>query len=261
MRAQLTRLLILIATVALLAACGGAASPAPTASSSAPADSPSAAPTDTAEPTEAAEPSGSDLDLEGAAGAIDDLDTFQLDVEVHGFVPSASGESGVVMTMVVDRANDGVEMTMSGIEGMPTTGQGLKVLVIGDDAWIDPGTGAYIKQAGQGGNFAGIADELSPATLLATVPAGAFGSLDRVGEEEKNGVASTHYHLDSSVPGFAESLGEDAEADIWIANDGNYLVSMTMTGASDVDGESVDVSMRFDVSRVNDPSISIQAPN
>ncbi len=261
MRAPLPRLFTLIAMVALIAACAGTASPSPAAPSNGASPVPTEAPTATADASESAEPSASGLDLEGAAGAIDDLDTFQLDVHVSGFVPTPSGESAVEMTVVVDRPNDAIQMKLSGMADLGTGSQGIDIIVVGNDAWINPGTGAYVATPGGAANFATIKDELSPATLLSEVPEDAFSSMKLIGAEEKNGDATTRYHLDSSVPGFAESMGEDGEADIWIANDGSYLVSMTMSGTTEVEGESVDIAMQFDVSRVNDPSISIQAPS
>jgi hypothetical protein len=83
-----------------------------------------------------------------------------------------------------------------------------------------------------------------------------------VGPEEKNGVATTHYRVtgaDSS--GVAEGLGADAAIDVWIADEGDYMVGMVMNGTMDVSGTATPIQMSMDISRINDESIEIEAPN
>jgi hypothetical protein len=254
-----TTLALLALAVLIVAACGGATSPSPSAVST-PEPTPSATPTD--EPTDSAGPTDDDdTDLTGAAAALDALDGYQVDLSVSGIVPAASGASGVTMTAILDRANDAVDFTMSGFEGLGTGDDSFRVILIGDDAWIDLGTGTFLAQPGGAAAFEGMVESLSPTALLGSIPDDGFGDLQPVGDEDKNGVATTHYRLDSTVPGFADSLGEDGEADIWIAADGGYLVSMVMSGVTDVDGVSTAIEMSFDVSRINDPSIDVQPPD
>ncbi|HEU0234887.1 MAG TPA: hypothetical protein VFR14_00455 [Candidatus Limnocylindrales bacterium] len=257
---RLPRLLALVAALMLVvAACGGSASPSPTdAASVEPTAAPTASPTE--EPTDSADP-GDETDLTGAAEALAGLTSYQIDINVAGVVPTASGASGVTMSAIVDRENDAVDFTMSGFEGLTTGEEGLRVILIGNDAWLDLGTGTFIAQPGGAGSFEGMVDSLAPASLLTSVPEDALSGPLVVGQEDKNGVATTHYRLDSSVPGFADSLGPDGEADIWIAVDGGYLVSMSMSGVTEVDGEQVELVLSFDVSRINDPTIDIQPPD
>jgi len=252
-------ILVLFVLALLASACGGTASPAPASgapSTVTPTTEPSTEPTDAPGVTP---PSGTDID--DAAAALDALSTYQLDITVAGIVPAASGASGITMTAIVDRENDAVDFTLAGFEGLATAGDSLRVILIGDDAWLDLGTGTFLPQPGGADSFGGMVESLTPAELLTSVPPDSFSGLIPVGQEERNGVATTHYRLDSSVPGFADSLGPDGEAEIWIAADGGYLVSMTMIGTTEVDGESVDVDMSFDISRVNDPTIDIQPPS
>jgi hypothetical protein len=258
---RLPRLLALVAALMLVvAACGGSASPSPTdAASVEPTAAPTASPTE--EPTDSADPGDDDTDLTGAAEALAGLSSYQIDINVSGVVPTASGASGVTMSAIVDRENDAVDFTMSGFEGLTTGEEGLRVILIGDDAWLDLGTGTFIAQPGGAGSFEGMVDSLAPASLLTSVPEDALSGPLVVGQEDKNGVATTHYRLDSSVPGFADSLGSDGEADIWIAVDGGYLVSMSMSGVTEVDGEQVELVLSFDVSRINDSTIDIQPPD
>ena len=81
---------------------------------------------------------------------------------------------------------------------------------------------------------------------------------EKLGDESKNGVDTGHYHADAAdVPTFAAELGPDATMDVWLAAEGGYLVSMTLSGTQ----AGKPVAMSMDLSRVNDPSIAIAAPN
>jgi hypothetical protein len=249
------RLLAGVAVLGLLvAACGG--TPAPT---------PSPVPTATPVPTPAATPvpttNGSGPDLSGAAGAIDQLDAFQMDISVSGLL-SGGSDSLVTMQAIVDRGAEAIQFKLAGMEGMPGAGGGLSVILIGSDAWVDLGTGSWIKQPGGAAMFGASFEALSPERLVGSVPAGAFSLLPRVGQEQKNGVATTRYQVDASrSPEMAAELGGDARADFWIADDGGYLVSMSLSGVTDVDGTETPITMSIDLSRFNDPTIEIVAPD
>ena len=83
-----------------------------------------------------------------------------------------------------------------------------------------------------------------------------------VGQEEKNGVATTHYHVTGAdSPGVAEGLGPDGVMDLWVADDGGYVVSMVVDGVIDVNGTDTPMSWAMDISRINDETIAIEAPN
>jgi hypothetical protein len=258
-----SRLLLLIAALALVvAACGGSASPAPSSAASA-EPTPTAEPTDepTAEPTDSGEPGGDGPDVGGAAAALEDLSSYQIDISISGVLPTASGSSGITMSALVDRENDAADFTMSGFEGLPTAGSGLRVIVIGEDAWLDLGTGTFVATPGGASTYGDLVDSLSPTELLGGLDTEDFSSLPAVGREEKNGLATTHYHADGSNPQFAANFGPDGVTDVWIADDGGYLVSMTVSGTTDVDGVATDIEMSIDLSRIDDSTINIQAPS
>ena len=83
-----------------------------------------------------------------------------------------------------------------------------------------------------------------------------------VGTEEKNGVATTHYRVTGAgSPQVAEGLGADSAIDVWIADEGDYMVAMVMDGTMDVQGTATPIQMSMDISRINDESIAIEAPN
>jgi hypothetical protein len=257
------RLYLLIAAVTLVAAaCGGSASASPSATATAePTPTAESTPTPTPEPTDSAEPGGDGPDLDEAAAALDALTSYKIDIAIAGVLPTASGASGITLSALVDRESDAADFTMSGFEGLPTAGSGLRVIIIGEDAWLDLGTGTFIPTPGGAATYGDLVESLSPSELLGGLQTEDFRSLPAVGEEEKNGVATTHYHADGSNPEFAANFGPDGETDVWIANDGGYLVSMTVTGTTDVDGVATDIEMAIDLSRIDDPTIDIQAPS
>ena len=101
-----------------------------------------------------------------------------------------------------------------------------------------------------------------PATLLGSIPTGSLQNLPAVGQEEKNGVATTHYHVTGAdSPQVALGLGPDSVVDVWIADDGGYIVSMAMEGIVPVNGVDTPVTMSIDISRINDESIAIEEPS
>ncbi len=261
-----TRLLSLSAAAALLvAACGSsapAASPvasdAPTTApaTTAPTASPSVAPS---EPPAAASPSAdaSAPDLEGAAEALDAIQKYQLDMTINGTLPGLPGENEITMSGLVDQSSDAFQFEMAGMEGLGTAENPVQFVVIGDDAWVNLGGTGFLEQPGGASSFDQLRTSLAPATLLGQFPTTGMDFL-KVGDEDKNGVSASHYHAEGSqIPQVAQAIGEDGVMDFWIANDGGYLVSMAMTGTI----EGAAMNMTIDLSRVNDDSIAIEAPN
>jgi hypothetical protein len=252
------RLLSLAAAAMLVVAACGSTAPATTnptdAASAAPATpAPSAAvvPTD-APASEAA--SGSDLDLTGAAGALDSIEKYQIDMTISGLVPGVTEE--ITMTGIIDQPNDAYQIEMTGFSAIPGAAA-FSLIVIGDDAWMDAGGTGYMKQPGGATAFDSVRTGFAPGALLTSIPTTGIG-WNKIGDETKNGVGAGHYHVDAgSVPAFAAELGSDAEMDVWLADEGGYLVSMTLTGTQ----AGAAVSMSMDLSRVNDASIAIEAPN
>jgi hypothetical protein len=260
-----SRLLSLAAIATLaLAACGGStatATPEPTGTPAAATDSPAPS---VAAPTVApasASPAAEGPDIEGATTALDSIQKYHLALTMSGMIPTASGAGQITMTGLVDQEADAYEFEMTGFEmpGLPATG--INFVVIGPDAWIDLGTGTYLKQPGGASSFDQMRAGLAPATLLGQFPTTGLDLL-KVADEEKNGVATTHYHASAAdTPGLAAQIGPDGVMDFWLATDGGYLVSMTMNGTMDVSGTATPVVMSIDLSRINDDSINIVAPN
>ena len=252
-----TRLLSLLAAATLvIAACGSTApTTAPSEPSAAPASAPAATPTVAPTEAPASAPAGdSDLDLGGAASALDAIEKYQIDMRITGMIPNATDE--VTLTGIIDQSADAYQFEMSGFSIMPGA-TAFSLVVIGEDAWIDAGGTGYLKQPGGATAFGSLRTSFAPSALLGSVPTTGVG-WEKLGDESKNGVDTGHYHADAAdVPTFAAELGPDATMDVWLAAEGGYLVSMTLSGTQ----AGKPVAMSMDLSRVNDPSIAIAAPN
>ena len=49
--------------------------------------------------------------------------------------------------------------------------------------------------------------------------------------------------------------------DVWVADDGGYLVWMVLDGPDGVTAGDTPIPRSMDISRINDESIAIEAPN
>jgi hypothetical protein len=243
--ANRSRLLVILGTVVLvLSACGP--TPSPTASVGA---SPSAsvgvpsAESSTPPASEGALPSVPEIDLDAAAQALADVDSYRLQVQIEG-----RGAATVAATVVrePELAQD-IEITNS---------QGTQhIILIGDQAWVDAtGTGTFLPVPASA--VQALTSAFDPVLLAGGFSQpGVLSGLETVGAEDKNGVPTTHYHLDGSSPmGQAASIPPDGVFDVWVAQEG-YLVSLTATG---VDPNTPRVQM--DVTNINDPANVVEAP-
>ena len=260
--------LLSLAAIAVLAvaACGGSAatsspSEAPVASE-APALA-SEAPASVAAPSEAPASQAAGPDVGAAAQALDDVQKYALDLTVSGLMETAEGASGITMSGVVDRESEAYQFEMSGVAGFEALGgSAISFILIGPDAWISTGNGTYIPTPGGASMFSQFTEGLAPGTLLGMVPPTALTGMSQVGQEEKNGVATTHYQVTGAdSPQVVEGLGADAVVDVWIADEGGYMVGMVLDGTMDVSGTATPIQMSMDISRINDETIAIEAPN
>jgi hypothetical protein len=259
-----SRLLSVAAIAALaVAACGGStATTSPSEAPSAPASeapAPSEAPATEAPAT--ASPAAEGPDLEGAAGALDAIKKYQIDLSISGMMPTAAGADAITMSGLVDQEADAYSFEMTGVAGLGTEGTAVKFVVIGDDAWINLGGDQYIKTPGGASQFDSMRTSLAPSALLGQFPTTGL-ELFTVGPEEKNGIATTHYHASAAdTPALAPTIGADGVMDVWVAEDGGYMVSMVMDGEVPISGAVTPVSMSIDLSRINDETINIAEPN
>jgi hypothetical protein len=233
---------LLIPIALILAACGGA-----TGSSGAPTGSiGTSAATVTPGTPGASQPAGvtpgpssglvlPSFDISQLAAGLTNVDSYKVSITTGG-VNQLTGT--VVTKPVVSR-----DLTLAG---------GTHVVVIGPDAWL--GQGGSPLTSVPGATVAGMLGALDPTLLLAAFAGPQWaGNSTNMGEEQKNGVSATHFHIDSStVQGAFSGLPAGASVDLWTA-DAGYLVGLETKGfGSDT---------QIEVSNVDDPANKVDRPS
>lgn len=238
-----------------LAACGGGSPSAAVADGSSEAASvresivASAPESAGASAAESAASSAAALDVTGAAQDISDLSSYQLDITVKSAADTQT--LTIVSTRTPVKAS---EYTMGGSEPVDL------ISIEGQGAWLKQGD-TWVEPPGGAALYMSVFDFLAPDKLVSNYRLGIYAAdFHEVGSEDHNGVPATHYHLEATdISGTAAAdFPPDGVFDLWIATDGGYLVGLRFTGTDPESNEAVD--MKIEVSRVNDPSIVIEAP-
>ncbi len=222
-----------LVAVLALAACGGSASEAPTTG-----PDQSSGPGESREPGDSQEPDATDGPTGGDGGeaftaattALDALDSYAFRVEISS--TSVSGDvtttSHTVMSGVVvnspDEASSLIQEDLDA-DGNVTSSSGI--VVIGDEAWVGDGDTWTPIPAAQAAAFIGSMSAFRPEQMFGLYFAGIGGNFSEVGGESKNGIDSTHYQGDEEVGtilGAIAGFEGQWSSDVWIANDGGYLV-------------------------------------
>ena len=110
-------------------------------------------------------------------------------------------------------------------DGNVTSSSGI--VVIGDAAWVGDGDTWTPIPAAQAAAFIGSMSAFRPEQMFGLYFAGIGGNFGEVGSESKNGIDSTHYQGDEEIGAILGAIaGFDGQwsSDVWIANDGGYLV-------------------------------------
>jgi hypothetical protein len=234
--------IVLLALVGLVfGACSGAVMVAPSSSSA------------TSQP-----PTG----LGAAASAFAKVDSYRFTMTLAGasysamlaMLPTSSAVGNAPFTMggtITIKPQDGADITMVG----------LHIIEIGGHDYMDVGgTGAFDQIAITGTK---LAERFSPATMFSTaVDPSTVGGYDLVGTDSKNGVPADHYQASSAALATLGAIsgiaGATWSADVWIARDGGYPVSMAMIAvAAD---KSIAREVLFDITNVGDPTNSVKVP-
>jgi hypothetical protein len=214
----------------VLAACGGAASPIPTPDAGNPdgqGDTPTPTPIistdDTPEPGD-----GSDA-FSAATTALDALDSYAFRVELK----TTTTDNGTVNTsdavysgVVVNQPTAARTLVVSELDADGNVTSGTEYVVIGADAWLrDVGSEDWVSMPAA--QIGGFLEAFRPEQMFGTYFAGIAGNFASAGSESKNGVDTTHYKGDESVGallGTLAGVAGDWHSDVWIANDGGFLV-------------------------------------
>jgi hypothetical protein len=249
----------LVVLVLMVAACGGggSASPAASAEGSAPPAATDAPATEA--PPAGETPAAGGPDVAGAAAALSDLESYHLKLamRLQGVEDGTFAAFGDGLTMegtVIFKPVRAADITMA----MGTAEQPLDMgyRVIGDQAWISMG-GSWMETPADDAQQ--TIDSLAPEKLVSGF--GSIPGLATVGDETKNGVATTHYSASgdalgvelNDVFGLADATWT---VDFWVAKDGGYAVAYSVLGQ----GSTGLFEMTLDVSGINDPSNVVEPP-
>ncbi len=269
-RMQILRGLALAGAVALAAAaCGSASSTAaPSASTASAAPAASATP---AASTGAAASTGSGGTAGTAITALSDLNSYKVKLSMSSKGTSSGlmsmGDISMQGTVVAkpQKASD-ITLTLGGVvpgasAGASPAGISMRIVEVDGKTYTDFGTGTLTESTDT--SQASIAASLSPEKLLGSTSM-YLSQLQPVGEEQKNGVATTHYQGDEKAFAAAAAalamLGlKDAKWtwDVWIAKEGGYAVSYAMAGTG---SDSSSLSITMDITDVNSASNVVKGP-
>ncbi len=246
-------LLILTAVAAMaLSACGGGSlTPAPSGSGG---SLPSGQVAATGNQTGDKGPS-----LSGAAGALANLSSFKFSMTQAGtdYVNQLADLTGSASALAGSVTFSGT-VILKPEKAVDVTTTGLHVISVGGFDYMDVGNqGAFVKTTPV---TTSVSDAFVPAQLYTTVRASGYSN---IGSETKNGVPSDHYQAGASaLAEFGSVSGvKNAtwSADIWIAKDGGYPVSIGIIARA-TDG-SVPYQTSFDLTNINDASNKVTAPD
>ncbi len=256
----------------LVAACGGASgSAAPsaaggTAASQAPGDSVAAS---QAPAGSQAAASAANSGTGNAIAALSDLSSYKIKFAMasKGTASGVAAMGNITMAgIVVAKPEKATDITMSiggsapGDAASAAAGMQMRIVEVKGKSYVDLGGGlTESTDASQ----SSVADSLSPDKLLGSV-APYLSQMKSVGDEQKNGVSTTHYQADAATLATAaaglEALGLANATwswDVWVAKEGGYAVSYVMKGAG---SDSSELSIALDVSDVNSASNVVTGP-
>lgn len=247
-------------------ACGGSASPAPSTgpgTSTGPGASASAAatqgPGDTSAPGDTGGPNGGTA-FSAATTALNALDSyaFKVEIESTSVTGSVTTTSHQVMTGVVenkpDKASTFLQSTLDA-SGNETSGTGI--ITIADKAWISSGgpNGPWTEvPVAQADIFVQSMAAFRPEQMFGLYFAGIGGDFTVAGTETKNGVAATHYSGNQAVGtllGAVAGFQGQWSSDVWIANDGGYLVHSEASATSAAGAEGGSFKILVDITNPN----------
>jgi hypothetical protein len=193
-----------------------------------------------------------------AANGLGDLDSYRVSLTSTGLVASSSADGRVAMTATIIQTNDpAARFTMEGVDGLE--GGRLEAVVIGDTAWEKEGSGPWRKSPGGAADFDAAFQPLSPIDLVSAFD-GLSAGLREVGRETRNQQRSIHDHVGSSDAAATAAGLSAGSADLWVTEARGDLVAVDIDGTWDVDGAATPVTLRIDITHVNDAANAVRPP-
>jgi hypothetical protein len=243
---RLPALLSLVASLALVAACGsasGSGSPGATTAGTQGAGATEAPATQGSGATPGPQAS---FDFSNATGGLASLTSYKISLQVGG----ADIETTIINGPVA--AKQVTETVGSKV---------IRAIEIGNDTWLDEGTGTYVKNALPKSAVDAMFGAYDPVMLFSAVQSQPeLAYLQNMGTESKNGINAVHFHADQNtqLPAGASAIPAGTVFDMWVAADGGYVVAIEASG---LDSSGVSTSeLKIEVSNVNDSSLSVTPP-
>ena len=254
--------------VMVLALAGCNEATATPTSGSTPTATPGPTTQPTTEPGATAISGGSGPDIGGATAALGNLSSYRFAIAIFGFGlqgPTAEAPLKMDGTAVLKPAKALKFSITGGSEG----GAARTYIIVGTDSWVAVGAGTFIREPAPQDSTENLFELIQPDKLFQTryshgglLGVHAAGWL-AVRPEQKNGVATVHYHIDKDSPGGAELVptwGQDAAFDVWVASDDGYLVSVHASGEqAGAGGGPFEVG--FDITNIDDPANVVSPPS
>ena len=185
--------------------------------------------------------------LSGAVDAFSSIKSYRFSMTMKGGTyGSLLGNDPITGTIVVDPP--AADMTLMGMEVREVGG---KSYVKMGDTWAESTDKSTTS----------MADSMSPAKMFGSYldPSMASG-YKAAGDEQKNGVATTHYVAAADVMSqYGDLLGVTGgtwSAEVWVAKTGGYPVSMKLANT----GGSSDFLFSMDITNINDSANVVDAP-
>lgn len=252
---------LVAAVVLLAAACGGAASPSPSSGGPAGTEGPGVSdePTAgvTAGPGESSGTAGTGTAaFTAATTALDALDSYAYSVEIQS--SGAGGASHTLMTgVVVNKPSKASSLEQATIEADGTKSGETGIILIGDQAWLRNGapTAPWTEvPASQAAIFVQTFAAYRPEQMFGIYFAGIGGNFADAGSETRNGVSATRYKGDEAVGailGAIAGVQGTWSSDVWIANDGGYLVRSEASATAGTGTAGGSFSIVVDITEIN----------
>jgi hypothetical protein len=241
-------LLLSVATAAALVAACNSASGSATPAAPGVTSGPGATTAATAAGGATGNPQAS-IDVGQAAQGLANVNSYKVTMQV----------SGATSVEVVYVKGPPAARSATTTSGSVTT----RFVEIGDDVWIDQGTGTFAKNVMPKAQVDTLFAAFDPLLFMRNLQNNPnLQYLQNQGVESKNGVQATHLHADSStaLPPGASPIPAGGSVDLWVAVDGGYLVALEAKGLVTASAAgSGDVSI--EVSNVNDPTLTVPTPS
>jgi len=263
------RLLALVATGMIVAACSSTPASTGTAAPGAgatppPTEAPSATPT-IGDTTGSPEATGASETAEfgTAADLLDQLDSYKFSVDIQTTASQGGASSTTMSGTVVNSPDKAYTLDITTTDAGTTST--TNIVSIGDRFWLGTDGGPLEEQpAALASQFIATYAQFRPEKLFGAY----FGSIGSfftsAGDETHNGVPSTHFKGNDSINAVFSALSGVAasyQAEVWLAKDGGYLVGSKVTTSGATASASGSYSSDVEITNVNDPANEIKPPS